>query len=84
MTANNERVSLREYLISRIDALEEKMLARFAALDGKLDDKLVPLADHENRIRTLEKANPIRTVTEIITGIVAIVGVALGFRPPNP
>lgn len=65
MGENDGRVSLREFLELRFDAL---------------DERLERLDDHEARIRTLEKERPFRTLGEAITGIIAVVAVFLGFK----
>lgn len=64
--SEGNRVSLRDYLEQRFDGL-----------DKRLDDIL---PDHEHRIRSLEKRQPIRNAIEIVTGVAAAVGVALGFK----
>ena len=61
----NGRVSLRDYIELRFDALDRR-------LDGILPD-------HEDRIRSLEKREPWRTTAEVVTGIVAITGNFFGF-----
>lgn len=59
---------------------------RDAVLETKLDylTALVKeqLADHECRLRGLEKQSPWRTLAESITGIVAIAAMALGIKQP--
>ena len=58
-TPANGRVSLRDYLEFRFDALDQRL------------DNVLP--DHEARIRTLEKRAPYRTAAEALTGALAIV-----------
>lgn len=41
-------------------------------------DVLGVLEKHDDRIRALERQSPLRSVAEAITGIVAVVAVALG------
>ena len=67
MPEDNGRVSLREYLELRFDAL---------------DERLEQLGDHEMRIRALERERPFRTIVEVITGIVAVIATVLGFKAP--
>ena len=62
----NGRVSLRDYLELRFDAL-----------DQRLDDVL---PDHEDRIRTLEKRGPWRTGIEALTAAGVVVATFLGVR----
>lgn len=64
--SSNGRVSLREYLELRFDALDERL------------DEILP--DHEDRIRVLEKREPQRTLIEIGTGLVAVVAAVLGIN----
>jgi len=65
-TPTNGRVTLRDYLEQRFDAL-----------DARLE---IVLPDHEDRIRTLEKREPYRTAAEALTGVVAMVATYLGWR----
>lgn len=65
--SETNRVSWREYLDIRFDALEAK---------------LEMLKDHESRIRSLEKERPFRTIIETITAIVAAIATVLGLRQP--
>ena len=45
-------------------------------------DILTRTEDHEDRIRSLERQSPWRSVAEAITGIVAVAAIALGFKQP--
>ena len=65
MPDENGRVSLREFIEQRFDAL---------------DDRLDQLDDHESRLRALEKRDPWRTVIEAITAMIAVVATALGLN----
>ena len=73
----NERVSLRDYLVSvinqRFDALERRLDAYCKMADAER-------RDHEARLRTLEKREPIRTGVESVLAIVSAIAVALGWR----
>ena len=53
--------------------------ADISALRAEIVERL---GDHETRIRCLEKQSPWRTVSETITGIVAVIAVALGLKQP--
>jgi hypothetical protein len=66
--ALNERVSLRDFLEVRFDALDKRL------------DEILP--DHEDRIRALEKREPWRTLAEAATAIGTAIAIALGFRQP--
>ena len=61
----NNRVSLRDHFDARFDALERRL------------DKIAD--DHEDRIRSLEKQAPLRTVAEAVTGVVATAAAAFSF-----
>jgi len=65
---NNGRVSLREYLELRFDALDERL------------DEILP--DHETRIRTLEKREPWRSLAEAGSALVAVAAIVLGVKQP--
>jgi len=65
---NNGRVSLREYLELRFDALDERL------------DEILP--DHEKRIRTLEKREPWRSLAEAGSALVAVAAIVLGVKQP--
>jgi hypothetical protein len=71
--SESTRISTREFLEHKIDALREHIDHRF---DGLANADV----DHENRIRALEKARPVRTVAEIVTGIVALVAMFFGVK----
>jgi hypothetical protein len=71
----NGRVSLREYIEARFDALEEKLAVQQAHYQSCMDD-------HEGRIRDLEKREPVRNVAEAVIGIVAVAAAALGIKAP--
>jgi hypothetical protein len=62
---------------------EENGRVRDAILSTKLDylTTLVEksLADHEKRLRCLEKREPWRNLAEVITAIIAAVAAVLGF-----
>lgn len=73
----NNRVSLRDFIDQRFNAQDRLIDQRFNAQDKRLD---VILPDHEKRIRTLEGREPRRTITEIVTAIVAVVAAILGVR----
>lgn len=66
MPDTNGRVTLRELIEQRFDALDQRL------------DMILP--DHEDRIRRLERREPWRTAAEIATGIVAVAGNFFGFR----
>jgi len=66
MPDSNGRVSLRDYIELRFDALDKRL------------DEMLP--DHEKRIRCLEKREPWRTAAEAFTGIVAMMATYLGWR----
>ena len=71
--SEGNRVSLRDYMELRFDALDE-------TLKKDREDAKEKMGDHEHRIRSLEKRQPIRNAIEIVTGVAAAVGVALGFK----
>ena len=73
-SGGNSRVSLRDHMNLRFDALERRLDDYCKKIDQRLED-------HEQRIRAQEKQTPWRTVAESITGILAIVAVGLGLRP---
>jgi len=64
--ASNERVPLREFIEQRFDALDKRL------------DEILP--DHENRIRTLERREPWRSLAEAGTAIGTVIAIALGIR----
>lgn len=80
MPDENGRVSTRDFIGTQFSALEHLIDERFDSQDKLLTEKLKPLSDHEDRIRVLEKREPWRTVTEIVTGIMAVSGNFFGFR----
>ena len=71
----NGRVSLREYIELRFDDLEEK-------LDLQQQHCRTCLDDHEVRVRSLEKREPVRNVAEAIIGAVAVAAAVLGIKAP--
>jgi hypothetical protein len=75
-TNNNTRVSLRELLESRFDALDDKLDERWRVLD-------LTVVDHEDRIRALEKQTMPRTIAELGAMIVAVWGLVLAYLRGN-
>ncbi len=73
MTAGGGGISLRDFLEQRFNSLDRR-------LDDHCNLELAREIDQEARLRTLERRQPIRNAIEIITGVAAAVGVALGFR----
>jgi len=65
---SNDRVSVREYLELRFNALDERL------------DEILP--DHETRIRTLEKREPWRSLAEAGSALVAVAAIVLGVKQP--
>ena len=73
--ANHTKVSLRDFMELRFDALEAKFDTYCQTADTRHDD-------HENRLRTIEKRS---TLGHIIHGLVefgAIILAAMGLRQP--
>jgi len=66
MPEENGRVSLRDYIELRFDALDQRL------------DTILP--DHETRIRSLEKREPWRTAIEGVAVLGGIIGTALGLK----
>ena len=66
MPEENGRVSLRDYIELRFDALDQRL------------DTILP--DHEERIRSLEKREPWRTAIEGVAVLGGIIGTALGLK----
>jgi len=69
----NGRVSLRDYIELRFDALDATLAQDRKAEKEKADD-------HETRIRTLEKREPWRTAIEGVAVLGGIIGTALGLK----
>ena len=69
---DNGRVSLRDLIEQRFDALDQR-LDTYCKVNEKEHD------DHETRIRTLEKREPWRNAVEVVLGVLAAIAAALGF-----
>jgi len=65
---SNDRVSVREYLELRFNALDKRL------------DEILP--DHEDRIRALERREPWRSLAEAGSALVAVAAIALGLKQP--
>jgi hypothetical protein len=67
MMTENSRVPLRDLIEQRFDSLEQR-------LDQWREDH----RDHEKRIRTLERREPIRNVVEAVVAAGTALGIVLG------
>ena len=78
---SNGRVGWREYLDMRFDALEARLAERDKARDKREEEICSRADDHEDRIRAVEKQSPWRTLAEVITGALAVIGIVTGSKP---
>ena len=81
-TPYNGRVPLERLIDARFEAQREHMDTRFDALAEAFREHCTENSedkrDHEDRLRALEKLTPWRNIAEFITGVVAVVAMALG------
>jgi len=81
-SALNGQVSLREYMAALTTANDKTNAERFKAIQEKLDEIGKDQADHETRIRTLEKKGFWSNVFDGVLALGTVIAGFMGLRAP--